>query len=105
MAGSTVTEPLMQRPVTTSSGDMGVIRSWRSQPRPLSSATLDPVDTAEPRAPYAAMPIMAAREAALSSSEPETPRLVKSRYIMTGMPTPKITNPASRRVRRISSET
>ncbi len=101
MEGSTITDPVTARPATTWRGLIGVILNCRSQPIDLSSATPVPVDRAAPSAPYAAMPTMEA----VFHSESSVPMLVKSRYINTGIPTPKTTNPVSRRVRRTSSLT
>lgn len=97
--GSTVTDPVRARPATTWRGVIGVTRSCRSHPIVLSSATPPPVLRAEPTAPYAAMPTM---EIVFHSGS-FSPRLVNSTYIITGIPTPKITNMVSRRVLRTSS--
>lgn len=76
-------------------------RSCSSQPSVLSEATPVPIDMAEPSAPYAAMPTIEAVFQPSTSLPP--PMLVKSRYIITGIPVPKIRKEPSRRVRRISS--
>lgn len=102
IVGSTVTEPLIARPTTAWVGASGVTRSCWSQPNDLSEATPVPIDMAEPSAPYAAMPTM---EAVFQPSTSSPPMLVKIRYIITGMPVPKMRNAPSRRVRRISSRT
>lgn len=78
-----------------------MIRSCRSHPTALSSATAVPELSPALSAPYAASPTIAVT--AQSSVPPEPPpTLVNMMYMSTGVPMPKMTKPVSRNVRRSS---